>query len=167
MRRFNKHIGGKTFEHCRIPLKVTGADLSTGQIIVFESGLITEAVRASIADPAIFKPVFIKGDLVVDGGILSPLPVRVLHDAGVHKIIAVNVFPSAKDSLERHLLKEEAEEKETALVGQKIWPVRAAFHTKRYLAHLFSPNVFDILMNTIQCMESEIAEIEGSPLMCC
>jgi len=64
---------------------------------VFDSGSVSEAVRASIAIPAIIKPVFRQGDVVVDGGILNPLPVRVLHQAGANKVIAVNVFPSTKD----------------------------------------------------------------------
>ena len=161
MRHLNRYLGAKTFENCRIPLKITGANLSTRQSIIFESGMISDAVRASISIPAIFKPVFIGGDTIVDGGILNPLPIKALHDAGVHKVIAVNVFPTTKDTLERRLLMEDAVQKEAQIVRQKNFLVRFFYRLKKRIVRIFFPNVFDILMNTIQYMESEIAEIEG------
>ncbi len=162
MKHLSKQLGNRTFENCRVPLKVTGANLSTRESIIFESGMIADAVRASIAIPAIFKPIFIDGETIVDGGILNPLPIQALHDAGVHKIIAVNVFPTTKDTLERRIILEDAAQKEAAVVRQKNFLVRFIYRIKKKLARLFFPNVFDILMNTIQFMESEIAEIEGS-----
>ena len=161
MKHFNRHFGDKTFESCRIPLKVTGVNLSTRQSIIFDSGMISEAVRASISIPAIFKPVFIDGETIVDGGILNPLPIKALHDAGVHKIIAINVFPTTKDTLEHRIILEDAAQKEAQLARQKNFFTRLVFKIKKKIARCFFPNVFDILMNTIQYMESEIAEIEG------
>jgi NTE family protein len=161
MRHFKKHLGNKTFDESRIPLKIIGANLSTRQTVVFETGFIADAVRASIAIPAIFKPVFIRGDWVVDGGILSPLPIEALRKAGANKIIAVNVFPTLKDILERKLLREEALEKEANLIRQKNAFVRCGHRLKKFLIRRFTPNVFDILMNTIQSMETQIAEVEG------
>ncbi|MBI3316269.1 MAG: patatin-like phospholipase family protein [Candidatus Omnitrophica bacterium] len=162
VRHFRKHLGNKTFDDCRIPLKIVGANLSTRQIKVFETGFIADAVRASIAIPAIFKPVFMYGDWVVDGGILSPLPIETLRRAGANKIIAVNVFPTLKDILERKILIEEAAEKEEGLIRQKNFVVQEMHRIKKFLIRRFTPNVFDILMNTIQSMETQIAEIEGA-----
>ncbi len=161
MKHFCSHLGNKTFDDCRIPLKIMGANLSTRQLHVFESGFIADAVRASIAIPAIFKPVILKGEVVVDGGILSPLPIRALEHAGANKIIAVNVFPALKDTLERRIILEEAAEKEARLVRQKNFISRGLYRFRKYLLRRFVPNVFDILMNTIQTMETEIADIEA------
>lgn len=161
MRHLKKHLGNKTFDDCHIPFKVIGADLSTRQTLVIDSGFIVDAVRISIAIPAIFRPVFVRGNLVVDGGILSPLPIKVLHQAGANKVIAVNVFPTSKDTLERRIIKEEELEKEAMQIRQKNFLVRILFKMKKFIIRLFFPNIFDILMNTIQAMETEIAEIEG------
>ena len=161
MKRFKSQLGNKTFDDCKIPLKVLGANMSTRQALVFESGFIMDAVRSSIAIPAIFKPTFVKGDLVVDGGILSPLPIRALQQAGANKVIAVNVFPTTKDVLEKRLLMEEAAEKEANANRQKNFVARGFFRVKKWIGRRFFPNIFDILMNTIQAMESEIAEMEG------
>lgn len=162
MKHLRRMLGDATFESSRIPLKVTGMNLSTRQSIIFQSGLILDAVRASIAIPAIFQPVFIAGDTIIDGGILNPLPIKALHDAGVNKVIAVNVFPNTKDTLERRLIYEEAAQKEADRVRQKGALAKLSWRVRKKIIKFFFPNVFDILMNTIQYMESEIAEIEGS-----
>ncbi len=161
MKHFNRHLGEKTFDDCRIPLKILGANLTTRQTVVFESGFISDAVRTSIAIPAIFRPTFIKKDIVVDGGILSPLPIRALHQAGANKIIAVNVFPTTKDALERRILKQELAEAEEKEIRKKNIFMRFLHETAQRFGRRLYPNIFDILMNTIQTMESEISEMEG------
>lgn len=161
LRHFRKHLGRKTFEHCRIPLIVTGTNLTTRHAMVFDSGSVSEAVRASIAIPAIIKPVFRKGDVLVDGGILNPLPVRVLHQAGANKVIAVNVFPTTKDLMEKRLMRQEVADKARVSAAEKGWFWQGLWHLRKTLSRLFFPNIFDILMNTIQAMEAEIAEGEG------
>lgn len=161
IRHFRKHLGNKSFDQCRIPLKITGANLTTRQGLVFESGSVAEAVRTSIAIPAIIKPVLTAAGVIVDGGILNPLPIRALQQAGANKVIAVNVFPTTKDMLERRLVREEAEEKERVRASEKGFFAQGFYWTRRWTARTFSPNLFDILMNTIQAMEAEIAEVEG------
>ncbi len=162
LRHFKKHLGNRTFEHCRTPLLVTGANLTTRHAMVFDSGSVAEAVRASIAIPAIIKPVFRQEDTIVDGGILNPLPVNVLHEAGANKVIAVNVFPSKKDLMEKRLMRQELKEKTRLAATEKGWLAQGWWNLRRLLARLFFPNLFDILMNTIQAMEAEIAEGEGA-----
>lgn len=161
MGHFKRHLGEKTFDDCRIPLKILGANLTTRQTVVFESGFVSDAVKTSIAIPAIFRPTIMGKDIVVDGGILSPLPVRALHRAGANKIIAVNVFPTTKDALERRILKEEIAEAEEKRMRNAGVLMRFFYRAGQYLRRRLYPNIFDILMNTIQTMESEISEMEG------
>ncbi len=161
VKHFSSYLGNKTFEEAKIPLKVTGANLSTRQAHIYDSGYIAEAVRGSIAIPAIFKPVFLNKQMIVDGGILSPLPIGALQQAGANKIIAVNVFPTSKDILERRLMREEEEEKEARTIRRKNFLFRSAHQLKKLCSKAFFPNVFDILMNTIQSMEAQISEIES------
>lgn len=161
VRHFRSHLGDKTFEDCRIPFKAVGSNLSKREVVVFDSGSIPDAVRASVAIPAIFKPVISNGEVIVDGGILDPLPIRVLQHAGAHKIIAVNVFPSAKEIWEKRILRAEAQEKEDARMRRRNILARCLYALRKRITRLFFPNFIDILMNTIQYMESEMADIEG------
>jgi hypothetical protein len=63
--------------------------------------------------------------------------------------------------MERRIVMQEASEKEARLVERKHAIARGAYRLRKWLGRRFYPNVFDILMNTIQCMETEISEIEG------
>ncbi len=161
MKQYKQHLGNSTFDDCKIPLKIVGANLSTRQVTVLDSGLIADAVRISIAIPAIINPVKVGNDWMVDGGILSPLPIRTLEQAGANKIIAVNVLPTTRDILEKRIILEEAQEKESRLIRQKNFIKRGSYRVSKFMGRRFFPNIFDILMNTIQYMETEISEIEG------
>ena len=161
IRHFRKHIGSKTFEQCRIPLKITCANLTTRQSLVIDSGLVTDAVRASIAIPAILKPILKGSNVIVDGGILNPLPIRALQQAGANKVIAINVFPTTKDMQERCLIRDEFLEKERSDAREKGFFAQGLYWIRITFRRIFFPNLFDILMNTIQAMEAEIAEVEG------
>lgn len=162
IKHFNRDLGGKTFEDCVIPLRITGANLSTREVVTYESGSISDAVRASIAIPAIFKPIVSpKRETIVDGGILSPLPIRVVNRAGANKVIAVNVFRSSQETIEQRMLAQEAEAKENELYRRRNLFARGYRNLRMKIARSLTPNIFDVLMNTIQQMESEIADVEG------
>ncbi|RQD57623.1 MAG: patatin-like phospholipase family protein [Desulfonatronovibrio sp. MSAO_Bac4] len=72
---FLKHnIKQTDFEELSIPLKVVAADYWKREEVVFESGKIMPAVKASMAVPGLFAPVTIDERLLVDGGTVNPLP---------------------------------------------------------------------------------------------
>ena len=87
----------KTFYDLKMPLKVVACDIQTRNLVVLEEGSVVDAVMASVAIPGVFEPVTINGKLLVDGGIIDPLPTDVLIRAGAAKIIAVNALPSPED----------------------------------------------------------------------
>ncbi|MEE9213699.1 MAG: patatin-like phospholipase family protein [Thermodesulfobacteriota bacterium] len=66
-------------------------DLVKSEVVYFKSGDLRRAVRASIAIPALITPVAYDGKLLIDGGILEPVPVQALHDLGADIIIAVDL----------------------------------------------------------------------------
>lgn len=70
---------------------VVATDLHSGEMIVFRTGNTGMAVRASSAVPGLFQPVSINGHDCVDGGLVSPVPVRVARSLGADLVIAVNV----------------------------------------------------------------------------
>lgn len=68
-------LGGKTFNDLRLPFAVTAVDINTAEEIVLQEGPVLEAVLATIAVPGIFPPRWLDGRLLIDGGILDPVPV--------------------------------------------------------------------------------------------
>lgn len=82
-----------SFEELRIPLQVSTTDFSTGREAVFCSGDLLSAVQASMAIPGVFKPVERDGKMLVDGGLVNPLPYNLLCKQ-CDLVIAVDVSGS-------------------------------------------------------------------------
>ncbi len=83
--------GGKNIEQMRLPLGIVATDLDSGAAILFERGDTGVAVRASSAVPAVFQPVKIGAREYVDGGLVSPVPVRFARQMGADLVIAVDI----------------------------------------------------------------------------
>jgi len=83
-------IRANTFEELQIPLYVTAADYRDASEVVFKSGDLLSAVRASIAIPGVFTPVERDGRLLLDGGVVNPLPYNLLQEE-CDMVIAVDV----------------------------------------------------------------------------
>lgn len=93
---------GLTFAELKVPFYVVAVDIERGELVVIERGRIADAVRASIAIPGIFTPKKLDGRLLVDGAVLAPVPVEVLHRRGVDKVVAVDVsYSLAEKEVER------------------------------------------------------------------
>lgn len=90
--------GGRAIEQMALPLGIVATDLSDGSSILFRSGDTGTAVRASSAVPAVFQPVRIGQREYVDGGLVSPVPVRFAKEMGAQLVIAVDITsPPEKD----------------------------------------------------------------------
>lgn len=154
-RFLSRYLGEKTFQDLRIPTKIVAVDLSTSHQVVFESGRVLDAVRASISIPGVFRPFSYKNTHLIDGGVLDPLPVRTLAEDGIQKIIAVNVLPSPDDRVAKHKLDRE---KSIKLLTQRNPFKRFLANVGYKLERRYSANVFNVLMNTIQFMEYEMVK---------
>jgi len=88
---FENLTGGKNFSDTEIPFRCNAIDLLSGQEIVFQSGSVAKAIRASMSFPVFFEPFFYKKMLLVDGGLCNNLPVNIALREGSEKILAVNV----------------------------------------------------------------------------
>ena len=87
----NVQVGQKQIEALPMPLGIVATDLNSGNDIVFQRGDTGTAVRASSAVPAVFQPVKIGSREYVDGGLVSPVPVRAAKKMGAELIIAVDI----------------------------------------------------------------------------
>src|SRR5579864_758639 len=88
-RLLQKLVLAKSFEDLKIPLAVSATDFANGEGVMFRSGPLLDAIRASCAYPGMFLPVNVGGKLYVDGLLGYPVPTRALKEMGADKIIAV------------------------------------------------------------------------------
>ncbi len=90
-RYVNGQVGSKLIEDLPLPLGIVATDLNSGLSTLFRRGDTGTAVRASSAVPAVFQPVKIAGHEYVDGGLVSPVPVRAARQMGAELVIAVDI----------------------------------------------------------------------------
>lgn len=87
----NRSVNNTPIEKLKIPFGAVAADLNSGAPILFRRGNTGVAVRASSAVPSVFQPVRIGDRSYVDGGLVSPVPVRFAREMGADFVIAVNI----------------------------------------------------------------------------
>ncbi|WP_295850047.1 patatin-like phospholipase family protein [uncultured Xylophilus sp.] len=90
-RYVNEQVGQRPIEQLPMPLGVVATDLANGQGMLLRRGSTGTAVRASSAVPSVFQPVTIGGRDYVDGGLVSPVPVRYAREMGAGVVIAVDI----------------------------------------------------------------------------
>jgi len=83
-------IPADTFEELNIPLKVVATDFWRRTEFVFESGELIPAIRASMSVPAVFEPVKMGSRILVDGGVMNPVPYDLIRDR-CDVLIAIDV----------------------------------------------------------------------------
>jgi predicted acylesterase/phospholipase RssA len=89
---FRRVLGLLTVEELPRPLFTIAADLLTGEMVVFDEGLLWEAVGASMAVPGLAPPLARRSTLLIDGGILNNLPIDVMAAREPGPVVAVDVM---------------------------------------------------------------------------
>ena len=74
-----------------MPYGAVATELGTGREVWLRDGQVLDAVRASIAIPGVFAPVLRDGELLVDGGLVNPVPVSMCRALGADIVIAVDL----------------------------------------------------------------------------
>ena len=90
-RYVNQQTGGRRIEELKMPLGIVATDLRTGDGVLFQRGDLGTAVRASSSVPSVFEPVRIGAREFVDGGLVSPVPVRYARQMGAEYVLAVDI----------------------------------------------------------------------------
>jgi NTE family protein len=93
----NKSVGNRPIEKLPRSFAAVATDLRSGELVAFRTGNTGMAVRASSSVPGVFQPVSINGREYVDGGAVSPVPVRTARGMGATFVIAVDISSKARD----------------------------------------------------------------------
>ncbi|NIF82351.1 patatin [Comamonas sp. Tr-654] len=107
----------ETVEELGAPFGCVATDLQTGAEVWLRKGSIAEAVRASIALPGLFTPVMREGRLLVDGGLVNPVPVSLARAMGADIVIAVDLNA---DIMRRHMRASDMGESELRMHGREL-----------------------------------------------
>ncbi len=86
----------RNFEELPIPFRCVATNILNGEQEVFSQGVLHEALRATMSFPSILQPFEIDGELYIDGGVVSNLPVEIVQDMGADIIIGIKASSGLK-----------------------------------------------------------------------
>jgi NTE family protein len=90
-RQLRQHFGHDRLQDLFLPVAIVAADLVTGEEVSITRGPVVDAVLASIAIPGVFPPVRRDGMILVDGGVMTPVPVKAVRALSKAPVLAVNL----------------------------------------------------------------------------
>lgn len=100
-----------TIEELPKTFAAVSVDLLSERLIVHKTGNIAQAVRASSSIPALFTPIKEQSCVLVDGGLLEPVPVALCRELGATHVLAVDLFGNRQPAEETQLSED-----------KKLWP---------------------------------------------
>jgi NTE family protein len=185
MTAIEKRIGDPRIEDLDIPYACVATELGTGREIWLREGSLLDACRASIALPGMFAPArHHDGRLLMDGGLVDPVPVTLARVLGGEIVIAVNLNG---DLIGRHFfvqgysdeISDEESERELAEIEEKDsmiarWAakMKAGFGVRldSYISSLRrkespDPGLFDVIAGAVDIMQDRItrSRMAGEP----
>ncbi|PNR94921.1 patatin-like phospholipase family protein [Petrotoga olearia] len=94
---YKQLYGRKRFSDCKIQLGIVSYDLESGEEVEITEGYIIDSVMASSSVPGVFPPLRLGGMNLLDGGILTPIPVNLAKQLGADYVIASDLNGELKN----------------------------------------------------------------------
>jgi NTE family protein len=150
-------------EGLSIPFSAVAADVLTGAEVVMSAGDVTEAIRASMAVPGFLTPVRRGGRILVDGGLVNPVPVSIARAMGADVVIAVDLNHDVIDHRLRRVHKSTAARTTGPGGGRLLEALRGSTHpaAAQLLAWLERqplPGLFDVLISSLYIMQAQVSK---------
>lgn len=120
------NLDATCFEELKVPFVAVATDLYAGELVPIGTGDIVKAVRASTSIPLVFVPVDIDGRILVDGGVINPVPVNVAKDLGAQIVIAVDLCELLQTTFPTNLFGVASRSTEIAFLWQNSIAVKHA-----------------------------------------
>lgn len=162
---FRRSFADRSIEDLAMPFAAVSTALRTGAEVWLRQGSTLDAVRASIALPGLFAPAMREGTVLVDGGLVNPVPVSLARAMGADIVIAVDL---GSDILERHLHAHPPAEAPTGDVGEWIRKLQdnlGALIPAHSPDEPRMPSMLDVLTTSINIMQVRISRsrMAGEP----
>jgi NTE family protein len=157
-------LGDRSFDDLSVPFAAVATDLRDGSEVVLSSGDVIDAVRASIAVPGVFTPFVTDDALLVDGGLVDPVPVNVVRSLGAEFVIAVDLNRYVVGSKQEHrtgggLRRKKVKKGDgSSLVDSLIDEISSLMNDEEKKKKSKGPGLIDVMVTSINIMESSITE---------
>lgn len=158
-------LGSPNIQDLEIDYTAVAADLISQKEIWYQKGPLLDAIRASVAVPGLFTPVVREGKVLVDGGILNPLPIIPTVAAQADLIIAIDL--NTGDPQHTHLRLPSNQYLRRSGTSDE-WQMPGASRPEAQAQHPLPSDIggrMDILLNSVEVMQASLTEykIAGYP----
>jgi len=180
---FKSNYPQNLIEDLGIPYGAVATDLETGTEVWLRNGTVLEAVRASISLPGLFTPVYRNGRILVDGGLVNPVPVSLCRAMGADIVIAVDLnvdllTKKKDDAVEVKIRKEIKKTQAPASVSTRdsaFWIEAKQFLTGKFWGREIKeklkgvenekPSIVEVVSKSINVMQARItrSRMAGDP----
>lgn len=149
-------IPNKNIEELAIPLAIVASDIVNYNEVVFTSGNLFDALRASISIPNVFTPKELNGVFLVDGGVVNPLPINRTPKCDADLVIAVDLNANIPYTQPRSA----KPKMEQGKVGKKfeLWSIKwdEHFGTSNSKQKPNKLGYFETLSRSLQLMQDQL-----------
>lgn len=157
VKELNRFLGEKNIEDLEIHYAAVAADFNTGDEVVFTTGPLIDAIRASVAIPTIFFPFEKENQELLDGGLVNPLPLNRVKKNDNELLIAVNLNATIDYNKPETLKEDEKIEsdfmKKMAAINKRWSKI---FNNKKSKKKKYG--FYNLLTGSIQIMQNKLAE---------
>ena len=154
---FQRNFVDRSIEALPMPFGAVATSLQTGAEVWLREGSTVDAVRASIALPALFTPVLRDGMTLVDGGLVNPVPVSLARAMGADFVIAVDL---GSDKIGSHLSAKAHAHSPDSLLGEwkrKLRETMGGHLPEDSAGKRKLPSLHEVLFSSIDIMQTQIA----------
>lgn len=156
-----------TFEEMQKPFAIPATDLYSGREIIFQSGPVVDAVRASCSIPALFAPVQFENRWLVDGAVVNPVPVNLCRLMGADFVIAVNLSADFRpEMIDKNITAHENAQRKTDEKLEKQQSLfRNWFSPDPHDNQQTPPGIMSVMSNSLDIMQARVtrSRLAGDP----
>lgn len=160
--------GDQLIEELPIPYVAVATDMIHKKEVYFREGDLYAAMRASMSIPGIFTPVLHEGTILVDGGVLNPLPLNLAEKSRDTLIVAVSLngpddpvksAPPSKDIATEQYLSDQNQQIWSKLRLNKSWLSRFLSHSKGKTNHGPRFSLIDLMTHSYEFTQDKLVEL--------
>ena len=165
MEKLKEMVGERQIQNLSLPFTAVASDIERRQEVWLDRGSLFAAIRASIAIPGFFTPVEHDGRLLVDGGLMSPLPLAPTLQHGSEQTIAVSLNGASSSAGEEPAAEGAGEsDRHEGVAGiggtVKALLARAQAAITGGADGAAADNLFDTVAKSIEAMQDRIARYQ-------
>lgn len=159
-----QHFFSDDFKHIDRPFACVATELASGREVWLRDGKLADAVRASIALPGLFSPVERNRRVLVDGGLVNPVPVSLCRALGADIVIAVELGSGLVGRTHGRALAKAIAPAEESLAGKLLGMLRRDTAGANDVVEGM-PSLTDVVASSINIMQMRIARsrLAGEP----